>query len=59
MKGIVAHNDWMEEECGNMAREGLRTLVVARKILTNEQYEEFEVVYTSPSSSYKYCQRLS
>jgi hypothetical protein len=35
--------DWLEEECGNMAREGLRTLVVAKKILTEEQYMDFEV----------------
>lgn len=43
MSKIVAHNDWMEEECGNMAREGLRTLVVARKVLTSDQYDEFDV----------------
>lgn len=30
-------------QCGNMAREGLRTLVVAKKILTEEQYQEFDV----------------
>lgn len=30
-------------QCGNMAREGLRTLVVAKKILTEEQYQEFNV----------------
>ena len=29
-------------QCGNMAREGLRTLVVAKKILSQEQYLEFE-----------------
>ncbi|PNJ28996.1 ATP9B isoform 13, partial [Pongo abelii] len=29
--------------CGNMAREGLRTLVVAKKALTEEQYQDFEV----------------
>jgi Cation transport ATPase len=43
MSGIVQYNDWLEEECGNMAREGLRTLVVAKKILTEEQYMDFEV----------------
>jgi hypothetical protein len=31
-------------QCGNLAREGLRTLVVARKILTEEQYQEFQVL---------------
>ncbi|CAL1541081.1 unnamed protein product [Lymnaea stagnalis] len=45
MQGIVQYNDWLEEECGNMAREGLRTLVVAKKILTEEQYQEFESRY--------------
>jgi phospholipid-translocating ATPase len=43
MAGIVQYNDWLEEECGNMAREGLRTLVVAKKTLTEEQYLDFEV----------------
>jgi phospholipid-translocating ATPase len=42
MQPIVQYNDWLNEECSNMAREGLRTLVVAKKILTNEQYIEFE-----------------
>lgn len=43
MSGIVQYTDWLEEECGNMARDGLRTLVVARKLLTEEQYVDFEV----------------
>lgn len=30
-------------KCGNMAREGLRTLVVAKKSLSEEQYQDFEV----------------
>ena len=31
-----------------MAREGLRTLVVAKKVLTEDQYQDFEVcVYAS------------
>ncbi|XP_060556239.1 probable phospholipid-transporting ATPase IIB isoform X2 [Ruditapes philippinarum] len=42
MTSIVQYNDWLEEECGNLAREGLRTLVVARKVLTEEQYQEFQ-----------------
>nr|XP_037283702.1 probable phospholipid-transporting ATPase IIB isoform X3 [Rhipicephalus microplus] len=45
MSGIVQYNDWLDEECGNMAREGLRTLVVAKKNLTEEQYQEFESRY--------------
>ncbi|XP_055940656.1 probable phospholipid-transporting ATPase IIA isoform X1 [Argiope bruennichi] len=42
MSSIVQYNDWLDEECGNMAREGLRTLVVAKKVLTDEQYADFE-----------------
>ncbi|KAI1304579.1 putative aminophospholipid-translocase [Mortierella claussenii] len=45
MAKIVQYNDWLEEECGNMAREGLRTLVVARKRLSEELYQEFEAKY--------------
>lgn len=45
MTSIVQYNDWLEEECGNMAREGLRTLVVAKKTLNEEQYLDFEARY--------------
>ncbi|PIK43027.1 putative phospholipid-transporting ATPase IIA [Apostichopus japonicus] len=45
MNSIVQYNDWLDEECGNMAREGLRTLVVAKKNLTEEQYAYFEGRY--------------
>ncbi|KAK2628742.1 hypothetical protein QTJ16_001845 [Diplocarpon rosae] len=41
MTSIVAANDWLDEETGNMAREGLRTLVVGRKRLSVQQYKEF------------------
>lgn len=48
MAGIVQYNDWLNEESGNMAREGLRTLVVAKKMLTEDQYNDFEVLlYTT------------
>lgn len=42
MSGIVQYNDWLDEVCENMAREGLRTLVVAKKNLTEDQYLDFE-----------------
>ncbi|KAK7601028.1 hypothetical protein V9T40_008469 [Parthenolecanium corni] len=42
MNRIVQYTDWLDEECGNMAREGLRTLVVAKKTITEEQYLDFE-----------------
>ncbi|ESN91643.1 hypothetical protein HELRODRAFT_96328 [Helobdella robusta] len=45
MQKIVQYNDWMKEECDNMAREGLRTLVLARKTITQEQYLDFESRY--------------
>ncbi|KAL2815996.1 hypothetical protein BJX63DRAFT_389031 [Aspergillus granulosus] len=41
MTSIVAANDWLDEETANMAREGLRTLVVGRKRLSSLQYQEF------------------
>lgn len=47
MSGIVQYNDWLDEECGNMAREGLRTLVVAKKNLTDIQYQDFETRYNA------------
>jgi hypothetical protein len=37
----IERSDWLEEEVGNLAREGLRTLVVACKHLTVSQYEQF------------------
>ena len=39
MSSIVQYNDWLEEEVDNMAREGLRTLVVAKKSLTQGKYD--------------------
>ncbi|XP_036060305.1 probable phospholipid-transporting ATPase IIB isoform X1 [Onychomys torridus] len=51
MSTIVQYNDWLEEECGNMAREGLRTLVVAKRTLTEEQYQDFESRYSQAKLS--------
>jgi len=51
MSSIVAANDWLDEETANMAREGLRTLVVGRKRLSVQQYQEFKTSYQSASSS--------
>lgn len=47
MTSIVEPNDWCHRECTNMAKEGLRTLVVAKKVLTNDEYETFEQDYTT------------
>ncbi|KAF8462129.1 hypothetical protein BDZ91DRAFT_735203 [Kalaharituber pfeilii] len=49
MSTIVGANDWLDEECGNMAREGLRTLVVGRKRLSHSQYAEFSDRYKAAS----------
>lgn len=45
MSTIVSTNDWLNEETGNMAREGLRTLVVGRKKLTPNLFKEFTEQY--------------
>ncbi|CDO76004.1 hypothetical protein BN946_scf184780.g11 [Trametes cinnabarina] len=42
MAKIVQRNDWLEEECANMAREGLRTLVMARRRLSEQAYSHFQ-----------------
>ena len=42
-------------QCGNMAREGLRTLVVSKKVLPEEQYQDFEVTYPPPPSLFVFC----
>ena len=41
MMDRVSGADWVEEEVGNLAREGLRTLVVAYRSLTEGQYAAF------------------
>ncbi|KAJ1562500.1 putative aminophospholipid-translocase [Cladochytrium tenue] len=51
MSRLVRYNDWLEEECGNMAREGLRTLVIARKRLTGEEYADFQAKYSAAQIS--------
>lgn len=51
MSSIVQYTDWLDEECGNMARDGLRTLVVARKLLSEEQYNDFEHRYNAARMS--------
>ncbi|TQB67424.1 putative aminophospholipid-translocase, partial [Monascus purpureus] len=49
MSSIVSANDWLDEETANMAREGLRTLVVGRKRLSSQQYREFSIKYKQAS----------
>ncbi|KAI8617551.1 protein transporter [Chytriomyces sp. MP71] len=45
MAPLVRANDWLEEECGNMAREGLRTLVIARRRLSGDEFARFDAAY--------------
>ncbi|KAH8695117.1 putative phospholipid-translocating P-type ATPase [Talaromyces proteolyticus] len=49
MSSIVAANDWLDEETANMAREGLRTLVVGRRKLSSQQYHSFSTAYREAS----------
>lgn len=51
MTSIVAANDWLDEETANMAREGLRTLVVGRKKLSMQQYQDFASGFKEASLS--------
>ncbi|ODQ67908.1 phospholipid-translocating P-type ATPase [Nadsonia fulvescens var. elongata DSM 6958] len=51
MSTIVHQNDWLDEEIGNMAREGLRTLVIGRKKLSPTLYDEFVKKYHTASLS--------
>jgi phospholipid-translocating ATPase len=49
MARIVQRNDWLEEETANMAREGLRTLVVARRRLSEATYQDFKTRHHAAS----------
>lgn len=51
MSKIVVQNDWLEEETNNMAREGLRTLVIGRKKLTVNSWNEFKTAYDNASAA--------
>eukprot|EP00866_Antonospora_locustae_P001524 jgi/Antlo1/1524/1815 len=44
MRNIVKSNDWLDEEVENMAREGLRTLVVAKKVISRDEYISFSAM---------------
>lgn len=47
----VRYNDWLEEECGNLAREGLRTLVYAKRELSSADYALFAERWQSARTS--------
>jgi phospholipid-translocating ATPase len=44
MNWIVLYNIRLEEECENMARKGLRFLVIAKRPLTVEQYYNYQIM---------------
>ncbi|EMD36712.1 hypothetical protein CERSUDRAFT_73769 [Gelatoporia subvermispora B] len=44
MARLVQRNDWLEDVCANLAREGLRTLVVARRRLSEQANEAMAAV---------------
>ena len=41
MAKIAQRNDWLEEETGNIAREGPRTLVVGKKRMSEQSYQTY------------------
>ena len=51
MKKICKDNDWAEEETDDMARDGLRTLLIGKKELTEEKYKMFSDNYTEAKLS--------
>ncbi|KAJ1515464.1 putative aminophospholipid-translocase [Coelomomyces lativittatus] len=53
MSKLVQYNDWLDEECDTMAREGLRTLVIARKRLSATTWSQFQTAFHEASTSMK------
>ncbi|CCH60908.1 hypothetical protein TBLA_0D04110 [Henningerozyma blattae CBS 6284] len=51
MAKIVENNEWLEEETDNMAREGLRTLVIGRRKMSKKEYDNFSSDYHTASLS--------
>lgn len=51
MKSIIKENDWVEEETDNMAREGLRTLVIGKRIISCLEFEKFSKAYNKAKTS--------
>lgn len=51
MMRIVEASDWLEEECGNMAREGLRTLVFGMRTLDEYEYDAWLERYNEAKTS--------
>ena len=50
---------FLQEKCEDLAREGLRTLVIGQKVLTKEEYEEWNQRYNSAQRDFDHGDRLS
>ncbi|KAF2073335.1 hypothetical protein CYY_005353 [Polysphondylium violaceum] len=51
MAKLVQSNDWLEEECGNMAREGLRTLAFGKRTMSEQEYHNFSKLYADAKTT--------
>lgn len=49
----VQFSDWLDEECDNMAREGLRTLVFAQRVLSEGEWTQFKEKMQQAKTSLK------
>jgi len=58
MADIVQSEDWLEEECDNLAREGLRTLVFGQKVLEEAEWLAFEERYQQAKADVEDRDRL-
>ncbi|KAL7713060.1 Phospholipid-transporting ATPase [Entamoeba marina] len=51
MEQLITNAEWLCEECGNLAKDGLRTLVFGKRVLTEEEYDIFAKEYAAASSA--------
>ncbi|KAN0027458.1 hypothetical protein ACTFIU_010412 [Dictyostelium citrinum] len=51
MAKLVKANDWLDEECGNMAREGLRTLAFGKRSMSEEEYHRFVATFNAAKTT--------
>jgi magnesium-transporting ATPase (P-type) len=53
MQSKIYQSDWLEEEVDNLARQGLRTLVIAYRILSENEYHDFARHFNTAKSVIK------
>ncbi|EKE42586.1 hypothetical protein ENUP19_0083G0009 [Entamoeba nuttalli] len=51
MSKLIDNVEWLGEECGNLAKDGLRTLVFGKKVISKEDYEIFKKEFNAASSA--------